>query len=169
MVRALQKQGPDGKLKSLRDLAYLDENGWTELIMKKVNGKPVGFPPDTPGKDDAEKISNYAKSMARTIEKAFPTAVFAARFKRKGIPGTEDVKADIDTFFANNPDFDFRTTYIEKYFADKQSLNALPNKDALKSHLKKAQRIFKLTPRFEEIRDLLADGLDSALGITLMG
>lgn len=168
MVRALQKQGPDGKLKSLRDLADLDEEGWTELI-KKVGGKPIGFPPGTPGKDDAEKISNYAKSIERTIEDAFPTAVFAARYKRKGIPGTEDVKADIDTFFVNNPDFDFRTTYIEKYFADKQSLNALPNKDVLKSHLKKAQRIFKLTPRFEEIRDLLADGLDSALSITLMG
>ncbi|HWQ70174.1 MAG TPA: neuraminidase-like domain-containing protein [Patescibacteria group bacterium] len=153
----------------MRELADLEEADWKKLIEKKVDGKPIGFPPDTPGKDDAEKIGNYTRALAAAVEKAVPTAVFAARFKRKGIPGTEDVKTDIDIFFANNQDFDFRTTYIEKYFADNPSLNALPNKDALKSHLKKAQRIFKLTPRFDEIRDLLADGLDSALGITLRG
>jgi hypothetical protein len=65
IVRVLQAR--NRKLKSLRDLADLDEDGWTKLIKKKVDGKAVGFPPDTPGKDDAEKISNYAKALTRNF------------------------------------------------------------------------------------------------------
>jgi hypothetical protein len=169
MVKALQTLGPNGRLRSPRDLADLDDEGWTALIKKTVGGKPVGFPPDTPGKDDSEKIGNYAGSVKRLVEKAFPTAVFAARFQRKGIPGTEDLKADLDTFFGDNPDFDFRTAYIDKYFAEKTTLFGLPNRDALKNHLKRIQRVFKLTPHFEDIRVLLGGGIHSARQITDMG
>jgi hypothetical protein len=168
LVRELQQRASSGQLKSLRDLAALDRTDWEALINKQVNGKAIGFPKDTPGKDDPEKVRNYAASLERMIEEAHPTAVFAARFKQRGIPGAEAIKTEIDGFFADNPAFDFRTTYIEKYFADKPSVNALPARDAIKKHLKKAQRLLKLSLRFEEIRDLLASGLDSALSITQM-
>jgi len=62
LVKDLQQ---DGSIKSLRDLAKLDADAWLQRINKKVDGQPIGFPPEVPGKDDAEKARNYATAMVR--------------------------------------------------------------------------------------------------------
>jgi hypothetical protein len=169
MLLLLKKTGTTGGLNSPRELADIDETGWKKLINKKVAGKAVGFPPDTPGKDDAEKIDNYAHALAAAVESAVPTAVFAARFKRQGIPGTEPIYEGLRNFFDSHPEFDLGSTYIEKYFADQTSLRDLPNRGEVIDQLKRIQRVFRLAPRFGEVRALLGVGIHSAQQIAFMG
>ena len=162
LIRELKRQGK----KSLHDLADLDEEGWTKLIKKEVGGQPIGVPPDVPGDTPDKKIENYAKSLAQTIEKTLPTAVFAKKLNLKGLPQVSDeLKRDLVKFFDDNPEFELGKSFIGKHFTGDLS----PQKRAVKDQLKKIQRLFKLTPRFEEIRHLAEHGFDSALSITRMG
>ncbi|MBI4488142.1 MAG: hypothetical protein HY694_03575 [Deltaproteobacteria bacterium] len=166
MLRELKRGGK----KSRRDLAGLDEEGWTKLIKKEVNGKSIGVPPDVPGDTPDQRIENYAKSLAEAVEKTVPTAVFASRLKQKGIPGFEAVQTDLNTFFTKNPNFKLGRTYIEKDLPDNSdALADILDKKRLREHLKKIQRVFKLTPRFDDISVFLKDGIHSAQQIVHVG
>jgi hypothetical protein len=164
LIQELQQKGT---VKSLRDLAKLDDADWLALINKQWNGKAIGFPPDVPGKDDGAKAANYARTLTHAIEKAFPTAVIADRISRDNLPGKDDLLA----FFANNPEFDLATNHVETYLSEKgkPALTGVADEEALTKRLKSLQRLHHVTPRYEEMRPLLADGLNSAQSITRMG
>ncbi len=169
LVKELQQ---DGTIKSLRDLAKLDADAWLERINKKVGGKAIGFPPDVPGKDDEEKARNYAKAMARIIEEAFPTEVIAHRIEKDGLPGKDNqaLTKDLINFFSNNPDLKLSDN-VDIYLAKnrKAKLSGVKDETGVVEELKGIQRVFKLTPRYEEMKVLLADDLRSAQSITRMG
>ncbi|HWP91824.1 MAG TPA: neuraminidase-like domain-containing protein [Thermodesulfobacteriota bacterium] len=82
LVRELQK---DTTLRSTRSLAKLDRAAWTEIINRKVgdSDQKIGFPPDIPGKDDAEKAANYINSIIGVLQATHPTAVIAGRIVAK--------------------------------------------------------------------------------------
>jgi len=164
LIQELQQKS---SVKSLRDLAKLDDADWLALINKQANGRAVGFPPDVPGKDDAAKAANYARTLTHAIEKAFPTAVIADRISRDSLPGKDDLVA----FFANNPEFDLVRSHVETYLSEKgkAALAGVADKDAMTKQLKSLQRVHHVTPRYEEMRSLLADGLNSAQSITRIG
>lgn len=173
LVEELQQ---DETIKSLRDLAELDGDAWLERIKKEVDGKPIGFPPDIPGRDE-EKAGNYAKAMTRIIEDAFPTAVIAHRMEADNstdAPFKAEVKGDLLKFFSNNPDFEFGSTNIEKYLREnaETALAGITDKEGLKQRLKSMQRLLKviprLTPRYDAIKVLLIDGIHSAQSIARM-
>jgi hypothetical protein len=165
MVHELQEQRRNTANWSPRDLARLDENDWRALIDKQVDGQSIGFPSDVPGENDADKSASYARTLARTMELAFPTAVFATQVAKFDAPGTNDLQ----TFFTNNATFDFRRDHIDDYVSQNSgALTGVQNPQNLTTQLKSMQRIFTLTPRYEEMNALLADGLDSAQSITQM-
>ena len=70
LLRELKKLGTHGVLKSVRELADLEEAVWKKLIEKKVAGKPVGFPQDTLGDNEEDKIGNYARALVVAVEAA---------------------------------------------------------------------------------------------------
>ncbi|MEX2307779.1 MAG: neuraminidase-like domain-containing protein [Pirellulales bacterium] len=151
--------------KTLKSLAKMDAADWRELIRKQVDRTPIGFPPDVPGEDDEEKTSNYAEIMTRMLEDAFPTAAIASRIAKDNVPA----KSDLLTFFVSNPTFDFRTTLTDSYLAQNPSaLDGVDDKAGLTNQLKSMQRVFKLTPRYSQMRVLLANNLNSAHAITRM-
>jgi hypothetical protein len=98
------------------------------------------------------------------MEHAFPTAVIATQVAKFDAPGTNDLQ----TFFTNNATFDFRKDHIDDYVSQNNALTGVQNPANLTAQLKSMQRIFTLTPRYEEMNALLADGLDSAQSITQM-
>ena len=49
---------------------------------------------------------------------------------------------------------------------DDDAADGVGDDNQLREHLKRMQRVFKFAPRYDEIRPLLADGLDSALAVT---
>ena len=60
----------------------------------------------------------YPLSMlAGMVEATVPTQVIAHRMEKDGDPSSPftAVKADMQTFFRNNPAFHFRTTLIDEY------------------------------------------------------
>ncbi len=157
LVKELQQ---NEKLKSLRDLAELDADAWLERIRK------VGFPPDIEGNDDEEKAKNYANILTRIVEDAFPTAVIARHIEKEENPDNKDLVM----FLAKNPEFEFRLHQVDIYLkSEHANLDGVEDRKKLRNQLKSRARLFKLTPRYQEMQPLLADGLDSAHRITSMG
>jgi len=164
LVQALQQ---NGTVQTVKDLAKLDESDWRALLNTQVNGQVVGFPVDAPGNSDDEKAANYAHTLARTVEEIIPSAVVAHRMGQDDVPG----KADLVTFFTNSPDFDFVTTHIDSYLAEKGStaLRGVQDVKTVTEQLKGYQRVFNVSHRYDEMRLLQTNGINSALQISGLG
>jgi hypothetical protein len=164
-IRELQQMRQTGSLKSPRDLAKLDAQAWLQLASKKIDDRPVDFPPDIEGKDDGEK----ARAMARMIEATFPTTAFAHQVETDSSPGAPfkaQEKADLLTFFASNPDFAFDAAPVSSYLSkNPNAITGVKDAETLTKHLSSIQRLSRLTSYYEEWRLLLADQLHSAHSI----
>jgi hypothetical protein len=106
-------------------------------------------------------------------ENALPAAMIANRLADdtgKDSP-FKAVKADLQTFFDNNPSFDFNTTPVDLYLQEDrdQKLKGVAAPAALRAQLKALQRVFHVIPRYDQIRTLLADDLHSAVAIIHVG
>ncbi|MGC1121819.1 MAG: neuraminidase-like domain-containing protein [Candidatus Methanofastidiosia archaeon] len=162
LIEVLQKKQHTGEISSLRDLARYDQDDWGALI------ESAGLPESVPGANREEKIKNYARTMMQTIEDAFPTAVIAHSMD-DDFPNAKDLKL----FFERNRDFEFRSTWIDRYLKEHEgALDDIENVEAVKEQLRRMQRLFNITPRYskyDSIRRLATDGLTSALTIRRMG
>jgi len=173
LVRELYRMGEDkAAFADLRGFAQLDETEWRAVLQRTQgpegqNGKPIGIPPGQ------ESIESYARTLNQFIENAFPTAVIANRLERDDSDDSpfKGAKSDLLTFFSNNPEFSFAETPPNFYLSEgaSEKLRDIENPDALKAQLKDMQRVFNITPRFPEIRALIADDLHSATAIVQVG
>jgi len=153
-------QAPQGGVTTMRDLAALPPASWTGLIAQS------GVPDDVPGTNAAERATNYAATIVRTLEVLFPSAAFAARLKAD-LARPAPVLA---RFFDANPDFELRETHVDAYLAAKAAaLDGVAEPAALVTELKRVQRVLRLTPKYEDVQRLLDHGLDSAQRIVRMG
>lgn len=167
LVRMLQEMHASGEIGGFRDLAAFTVDDWASLLEKQMDNAVIGFPSNTPGENDKEKRRIYAATLAAMVREAMPTPVIASRVMNEGRPETEDLAA----FFGDNPDFKFESTNIDTYLKDnaEAALANVKDGEKLVSQLKGMQRVFNLTPRYEEMRVLLEDGLHSAQSIVRMG
>jgi hypothetical protein len=173
LIRELKR---DPGIKTMRDLARLDERDWLELIRRPGSNRGViGTPPEVPGEDDATREESYAEVISAIVEDAFPTAFFAHRLAEDNqveIPG----KRDLDTFFHSNPDFTFERTGadIDEYLREHAStaLAGVADEEVLRKNLKDMKRLFAITPshrRHRVMKPLLEEGITSARAIERMG
>jgi hypothetical protein len=67
-------------------------------------------------------------------------------------------------FFANAPDFDLRTTHIDRYIAQqgKIAFQGVDNPQQVTTQLKSMQRVFQVAPDYQAMSALMGAGLDSA-------
>ena len=173
LIGELQRLRRDGTLQLPRDLARFDVAAWADLINQQREGRPIAAPSAIPGEDAQEKARNYAERIARTVEQTFPTAAVAYRVVQENRPRDEHLVS----FFNNHlqdpklPEFDFATTHVERYLANNADavLAGVGDQQGLTQQLKSLQRVFKVTPRYPEMRALLADGVHSAQGIVQIG
>jgi hypothetical protein len=151
--------------KSLRGLVDMTEAQWIRIIRQnKDEDGNVILPKNLPISEDQEPEVNYARTMMRIVEDAYPTLTLNTQLKRGDFVTAEVIK----TFLNQNPDFEFRNKRVWKYFHDH---NIDPPAE-LKSTLESVKRIFDITPRFEKysaMQPLLKDGIDSAYAIRMMG
>jgi Tc toxin complex TcA C-terminal TcB-binding domain/Neuraminidase-like domain/Salmonella virulence plasmid 28.1kDa A protein len=167
LVKALQEMRMKKEFQDLRDLVRLEVADWKTMLTGR-NGTPgTGFPPEVRGADDAERATNYATILTRMIRDAFRTAAVAHAVSRDNIPG----KADLISFFTNNVAFDLGTTHIDTYLADNAgtALAGVSDPAALTQQLKSFQRVHRLAPEYEQMRDLLGENLHSAQAISQIG
>lgn len=176
LVRELQRIGQeDPTLAEVRGLAQLDEADWNEVLQRpQADGQPIGFPIDTPGLNDQEKRSNYARTLNQFIENTFPTNVIAHRLDKDGEDSPfKSVKEDLKAFFTNNPTFEFGATPIDLYLLEdpEKKLKGVAEEkvEEVTAQLKRMQRVFKITPKLEQMSILLADDLHSSQAIMYFG
>jgi hypothetical protein len=165
LIEALQKKRRDGEMSSLRDLARLDAADWEDLIQQTTNGSDL--PTGVPGKDAAEKIKNFATTIASSVELQFPTAVIASRLSRDdGFDMPH--KAAVATFLDAHKDFDFAATNITSYLDlhKETALKGVDDPQSFTDQLEKMQRVAHVAPRYEQMRTLITKGLDSSLAIS---
>ena len=164
LVRLLQQEQAQGGLRSVRDLARLDEAAWRQRLATPINGQPVGAPPGIPGANEEERQVNFARALSQLSEALFPTAAFAARVAADtSLPQSADLRA----FFTTNPDFDLAATPLALYVRERGAgvLAGVRDPETIAA----AQRLFKLAPRYALLRPLLAGGLSSAQAIRQLG
>ncbi|MEP7304387.1 MAG: hypothetical protein ABJA98_02605 [Acidobacteriota bacterium] len=149
---------------TLRDLARWDENDWTAFV-KQVGQKNqiVAVPPVIPGDGDSARIGNYAKTLARVLADAFPTAALAGRLAKDTQPPFK-APGDVGTFLNNNPTFDFAQHPVYSLVAKDSpfKLAGVQNPAVFLNDMKSAQRLFRLTPDYAQMRALKTGGIDSA-------
>jgi hypothetical protein len=159
-LRLLAGARRDHKVRSPRDLAVLTREDWTKLVESEM--------PELPGTVDGpnreKRIQNYATAVTLSVEARYPTAVVASRWQADGdLPQTH-----IQTFFKQNPDFDFTRASVQQQLAGKTSNSA---RQQLQS-MNQVESLFHVAPefdRFDHIKTLWQGGLRSADDITRMG
>ncbi len=168
LVRALGSE----QIEEPRQLARLDPADWLRLIRADDVGRPVGLPPDLTAA--GFEPEDYADLLFTVVEDAFPSAVVAHRVDRLSEP------EPLRRFFVRQQDpaaglepLDLRTTPIAVYLRENPSaLEGLEEPERVVARLKGLQRAWRIAPRghrFDTMRRLLDDGLDSAQKVRVMG
>lgn len=156
----------------LTQLAAHTSQDWASILQNNQIQPPAGIP----GKNDAEKLQNYAAELEQNFTKKFPSAAFAARIQNDSqskIPN----KDAIARFLTANPDFDLLTGHIGQFLQLKSGAkgNGVPNASTplqdtqFVNQLRRTQRAFKLSPTYAATNTLLGDNIDSARKIYQMG
>jgi len=170
LVRELVARFERGKVKSKRELATLDRADWRAVFESPGrDGKPIGVPVNIDGESDATKMEQFAAILEEQLERAYPTASFAARLGRAEQSPLQ-TSSDVARFLDDNPDFQLDRFRVEHYIAEhKDALRGVEDREAAVSDLKSAQRVFKLNPTYRAVDALLTRNIDSAQQIYFMG
>jgi hypothetical protein len=149
------------KPEDVRKLAGLNKADWKEVLTKSGDKIDVG------GKPLNKKLINFhASSLARKMEKQFPSAAFSAQLEREKKPVLENQDAIVN-FLKKNKDFDLQSSSIDLFLKEK-NLNGNKN-DAMRNELKSVQRVFKLVPHYGKTNALLQKNIHSAQSIAAAG
>ncbi|KYG10690.1 hypothetical protein BE21_10530 [Sorangium cellulosum] len=163
LVSELWDRWHDNQFEDLKDLAAYSEADWIAIFALQRNGSPIDTPDDTPGATVAERRATYAKVIRRALEVAFPSKAVASAISVVG--GSE-----LPAFFNNNPSFELGKTRAGHFIASNPGAFAgLSNPAAAMRDLKAVERLYKLTPKYEEAKLLLDGGLKSARQVALRG
>ena len=147
--------------KKLPDLAHLSEDDWRQIITRKFQTAVIGCPVGVAGDTQTDQNRQYARSLAQKVEDAFPMDFLFYRLREDDLPGKEDLQK----FFEKNRDYDIRSTRIEEYL----ELKNLQIKEKVKLQIKALSRLYKLTPRYTHVTEMLKANVDSAHQISLLG
>ncbi|MDH5675760.1 MAG: neuraminidase-like domain-containing protein [Myxococcales bacterium] len=153
----------------VEDLATLDKEGWLDLINGPGGTSGAGLPADLKAAGTTEE--EYAEIIFRVIEDALPTEMVAKRLAN--FPDGNRIGA----FLTSNPTYSLRTTPVHTYLAANPSAlafaaNAPGEAEAVTKVMKKVERAYRIAPPGERIataETLLADGLDSAHKVRILG
>jgi hypothetical protein len=145
-------------VKSMRDLAKLDDSVWHGLTAK------TGSPPHIPGGSHEAQSQFYAASIVATLQAAFPTVTVW-----RIAAASHNVNPLAPKFLENLPDFDIRTTRVD-LFADQHSDTAYRGIAADKraivlKEVKRLQRLFAVSTNADIFQALLGTPFESAHAI----
>jgi hypothetical protein len=161
IISQVQQQQKIKKPEDIKKLAALNKAGWQEVLSKSADklslaGKPI----------DKKMIDYHASSLARKMERLFPTAAFSAQLGRETKSALVNHQAMAD-FFAKHEDFDLQKNNVDLYW--KQNKLAAGKDQAVHNELKTVQRIFKLVPQYNKTQALLRQNIRSARQIVAAG
>ena len=140
---AKEKMVKPEDINSVRALAKISKEEWTKIIKDLISNKEQGYPLDTPGKTEEEKISNYADTLVGNNEKTYPDVSYIAgadRSKQHGLKYFDTIKG----FIYDNPDsFDLLVDSVDDKF---HPTGTDEEKEIKINELKAVQSAFRLSP-----------------------
>jgi len=141
---------------NLVDQGYFRAENWQKLIGDST------IPSEVPGKDDAEKRTNYSELLATQVRLSFPTAVIAQMVKSGETPLKNGAGEQVHTFLNEQQGkFEIGMQPVEQYIA-RNSLQIAPE---VTQEVKRIQRVYQITPSDRVMNTLLSQGLDSAYAV----
>jgi hypothetical protein len=148
-------------VKSMRDLAHLDDSVWHGLIAKS------GVPPLIPGSSQDAQAKFYTASILTTLHAAFPTVTVW-----RIVAASHHVDPLAAKFLENSPDFDIRTTRVDAY-ADHNAATAFKGiveskREVVLKEVKRIQRLFAASTNADVFRGLLEAKFDSAHALAIV-
>ncbi len=167
LVEELQTRRGLSEITVARDLAKLTSTDWLDIIQNA--SPPPSAPAAIPGADDSEREQNYATTLTRVFEDAFPTTATAAALDRATLLDKVVEFTDL------NSSFDFGTSRIDTFLAEGSPPPSLPGGVTLEDltrDLKHVQRLHVIAPRFgrgDAVATLVDNGIVSAQQIFKMG
>jgi Tc toxin complex TcA C-terminal TcB-binding domain/Neuraminidase-like domain/Salmonella virulence plasmid 28.1kDa A protein len=152
LVAFLLAKFDSGEIVQERDLAWLTEAEWREMVAR-TGGAPAG----------AVDERAYAAAVHEAMTAAHPTPQILRRLgDDPGLAGSPAAR-----FLAANPQFDLRSSSVEA--AVRGSLPGGVDAEELRADLGSLQRVLKFAPSFEDARILRAAGIGSAYQVARMG
>jgi hypothetical protein len=151
---------------SLRDLAL---NNDTNSLAKMV--QPDMVPADVAGDTPEKKVANYASSLMSTIFAIEPSAVLQRMATNAELPIKDTtIRNGVATFFANQPQFNIRTTSIYNAIGNADAFKGIADdaKEGVISQLKTLQRVQALSPTPEAVNQLIEANVTTAFHISEM-
>jgi hypothetical protein len=148
------------KISSASDLVALEENEWKEIIKK------TGVPDFVEGKNDDEKVINYANQVQSLINAAYPTQKIAVMLGKQELPiKNTAVSKGIKAFLSQNKEFEIGKTPVHEFAEELKSV-AKENYTEAKNELNRMQRVFAVSPSPKTMIALMEKNLNSAYSIT---
>ena len=170
LIQEIMRARQAGQIRSVADLARMDESTWERLLLGQAGGRALGTPAGTQGQSPEEQARTYAQSLTQALAQAFPTAAFAGTILRQGLPGKPQARDHVARFLTNNPDFDLGTDPLPRYVAAHSgALTGISDPTAFQQDMASIQRAYRLAPKYEHVNALLQAGLDSAHKVTRLG
>ena len=153
-LRTAESKSPMKSTLELAQRGYYDSAKWSPLIASDI-------PPQITGANSDERLRNYADMLAAQVRISFPTAVVSDLVRRGNYP--VNVAYDVAAFLdSNQGKFEISIEPVERYLARSKA----DTSDAVKTELKRLQRVYQLTPNDAAMSTLLNHKLDSAYQIT---
>ncbi|MEP6613595.1 MAG: neuraminidase-like domain-containing protein, partial [Mucilaginibacter sp.] len=148
----------------IKKLAGYDHHDWAALLKKHK----ITLDDTVPGKTKEEKVKNYATQLDSAFTGEYPAAAFAARLQ-KDTKSKLPHRDKVSEFLQKNEDFDLLNHHVGTFI--KENKHAVPEKDAadVAHHMRRIQRVAKLTPTYDKAAVLLDDNIHSAHQVYKMG
>jgi hypothetical protein len=163
LVNELLAKRRDGTITTARDLARLTAAEWAKLLRKTGDdGKTVGVPGFIDGETIRTRRDTYAAMLERRFTQAYPTAAFSARIATDRATPFANA-APTAAFLDANSSVDLRHTNVDALG------QKLPIDAGVRDTLLAAQRLVKVHPAYSVMRTLMADGIQSAQQVYVMG
>lgn len=153
-------------INSVRDLAKVSKDDWIDSIHELISEGKQGYPLDTPGRTEDEKINNYADTLVGNSEKTYPDVSYIAGADRSGQHGLKYFDT-IKGFIYDNPDkFDLLVDSVDDKFIPKGSDE---EKEVQINEFKAVQSAFRLSPTPQCATALLDAKIHSASQLYFTG
>jgi hypothetical protein len=169
LVKTLLQQQRQEKVPSIAKFAAFSENDWLALINAQEVPEGERVPPAIPGKNAEEKARLYAATLSRIVADTMPTQVLAYRTQ-----SDENQPNDVRTFWANVTagvaGFELGRGPVRPYLEKHPALmDGVEDKGLVVEQLEETQRLYNLTPAYDEQQALRGAGITSSLVVSRLG
>ena len=149
------------KATDIKKLASMNKADWKKMLTESAGKLTINDKAP-----DKKLISFHASSLARKMEKKFPSVAYTAQLGREKKPFLQH-HDEIKDFLNKHEDFELHKTNID-LFLKKKKLASKKN-DGMRNELKKIQRVFRYAPQYDKTNALLQNKIHSAQSIVAAG